>query len=288
MRHARVWGLALAFGVGCDGGPSAPPVSSPVSPGAAPPSQAVPPSQPAVTVSFAEESVQVTEGEVTEIVLRYQVGELAGPINLAVAPLDGTTEPDDYELSPSEFQIPAGRNLEGTHALALTALRDHQIAEGDEELTLRLGLPSDVRSSVDSPLEITIADGGGSPCPGIRVWASPTTRTGGYYREFGTWIPTSISTTLRLITHVDAADVLFDWLGPYSTLAEDAAPEVTRLLVANFVDWQVEVSDGQAQHLIDVDWPSSREVRLRVRSGSSACGGEPEIVCREDGCELIP
>ena len=94
-----------------------------------------------VTVSFVGESLRVEEGETAPVEIRVQVAELAAPLSLEISPLAVTAEAEDYELSATVIEIPAGSGGDETTALSFTAVRDRAIAEGEETLVLRFVPP---------------------------------------------------------------------------------------------------------------------------------------------------
>lgn len=193
-RAARVPGALVALlGVGCggDGGGTAPAVTAPA--------------PPEVTLSFVRNALTVEEGETAEIEVRYSVGSLASPLSVALFPVGQGASREDYELSATSFEIPAGQGVSGTAALGLTALPDEQISEGEELLLLRLAPPGGTRAQLGANLTVTIADGPGVACPGLRVQATPVAPLGGV-----PWLTTS----LAISREPGAGRVQFDWEGP--------------------------------------------------------------------------
>lgn len=260
----------LTVGCGADGGVG----------GTAPNLAPTPP--PAVTVSFLEDAITVSEGETVEVAVRYQVNELASPLALTISPLDKDTAPEDYELSAMSFEIPSGRGVSGTAALSFTALLDEWVAEGDEKMSIRLVQPQGVRATLDQNLEVTIAESGGNPCSGLAVVGTPPEE-----REIARW--RVHATTLALSVAAHAADVVvFDWESPYF---HDAESEwwvgVSPALEASAVEWEVESLSNVTRHAIRVQWERGQVLRLRFRSAEGTCDYQrDELVCDVAGCIL--
>ena len=273
-RAARLLGaLGALIGAACgsDGGGTAPSV--------------VAPALPDVTVSFTRNAVTVGEGETADIEVRYRINSLASPLSLMLSPLDQGAAPEDYELSATSFQIPAGAEGSGTAALAFTALPDGRISEGEEVVALRLVPPGGVRAQLGSDLAVTIADGPGVPCPGVEVQASPVASLDS--------APQWLTTTLALHREANSGRVQFDWEGPYihdEHCDDDACREwwETRspYFEVNVVEWRVESSSSGTGHSMDIEWFESKTARLRFRSANGACEGEPTVACTSAGCEL--
>ena len=243
------------------------------------------PAVPEVTVSFARNAVTVGEGETANIEVRYRISSLASPVSLMVSPLDQGAAPEDYELSATTLEIPAGQGVSGTGTLAFTALSDGRISEGEEVVALRLVPPGGVRAQLGSDLAVTIADGPGVPCPGVAVQASPVTPLDS--------LPPWLTTTLALHREPGAGRVQFDWEGPYihdEYCDDDACREwwETRspYFELNVVEWRVASSSGGTAHSMDIEWFESKTARLRFRSADGACEGEPTVACTSAGCEL--
>ncbi len=274
-RAARLLGaLGALLGAACGGDSS----------GAAP--SVVAPVPPAVTVSFARDAVTVGEGETAEIEVRYRINSLASPLSLVVSPLDQGAAPEDYELSATSFEIPAGQRVSGTAGLALTALPDGQISEGEEVVALRLVPPGSIRAQLDDNLEVTIADRPGVPCPGVGVLASPIVPLDS--------APQWLTTTLALQREPSAGRIQFDWEGPYLHDRENCDDDACRewwearspYLELNVVEWRVESSSRGTHHSMDIEWFQSKTAHLRFRSPDGACEGAPTVVCNDSGCEL--
>ena len=274
-RAARLLGaLGALIGVACggDGGGTAPSITGPAA--------------STVTVSFTRDTVTVKEGETTDIEVAYLVNSLTSPLSLMVSPIAQGAAPGDYELSPTSFEIPAGQGVSGTAALALIALADGRISEGDEGLTLRLVPPRGIRAELGGDLTVTIANAPGAPCPGVEVLASPIVPLDA--------APEWLTTTLTLSREPDAGRVQFDWEGPYlhdGNCRDDGCRErwETRspYLELNVVGWRIESSSGGTRHAMDIEWYEAKTAQLRFRSPDGACEGEPAVVCDPGaGCIL--
>lgn len=273
-RAARIPGaLAALLGAACggDGGGTAPTVAAPAT--------------AAVTVSFVQNALTVEEGETADVEVRYRINSLASPLSLAVSPLGQEAASEDYGLSAASFEIPAGQRVGGTASVAFTALPDGRISEGDEGVVLRLVPPAGIRVELGGDLPVTIADGPGIPCPGVRVRASPIAPLD----DAQHWL----TTTLALSRDADAARVQFDWEGPYlhdEFCDDDECREwwETRspVLELNVVEWRVESSSRGTEHSMDIEWYQADTAQLRFRSPDGACSGEPTVECTDAGCNL--
>lgn len=253
--------------------------------GAPAPTVAAPP-PPAVVVTFASDAVALTEGETVDITVRYRINSLPAPLSLTVSPLDRGASAEDYELSATTFDIPAGEGVAGTAAISLAALVDNQIAEGDEAVGLRLVPPGGIRAELDQDLEVTIADGGAFPCVGVQVVATPV--------ESLDAAPDYRRTTLELAQGTQAGAVWFDWDGPYLhdeycgddedclTFWEERVP----IIEVNLVEWRMESSPDGASDLLDLEWHESTPLRFAFHSADGTCEGAPAVTCTTAGCEL--
>ena len=266
-------GILAASGCGGDGSaPGAPTVAAP------------PP--PAVVVTFASDSIAVTEGETVEITVRYRINSLSAPLSLTVSPLDRGAAADDYELSATAFDIPAGESVTGTAAISLTALVDSQISEGDEAVALRLVPPGGIRAELDQDLEVTIAEGGASPCVGVQVVATPV--------ESLDAAPDYRRTTLELTHGPEAVAVWFDWDAPYlhDEICDDNEDcleyweERLPIVEVNLVEWRMESSADGALDLLDLEWHDSTPLRFAFHSADATCDGQPTVTCTTTGCEF--
>ena len=243
------------------------------------------PQPPAVVVTFASDSVRVEEGETVDITVRYRINSLSAPLSLAVSPLPLEAVPEDYELSATTFDIPAGQNVTGTASISLAALVDNQIAEGEEIVGLRLVPPGGIRAQLGENLHVTIADVGASPCAGVQVVATrieslETTR----YRRM----------SLELTHKTAAGAVWFDWGGPY-LYGENCDDDECRMfweenrsrtLEVNLVEWRMETSADGTSDVLDIEWNGSTTLRFGFRSAGGACEGQSTVACTAAGCEL--
>ena len=268
-------GLGVLAIAACGGDGSAP----------APAPTVAAPRLPAVAVTFVSDTVRVEEGETVEITVRYRINNLPAPLSLAVSPLDDGAGPEDYELSATTFEIPAGQNVTGTAAISITALADTRISEGEEALELRLVPPAGIRAELDHNLEVTIADAGAVPCAGARVVATPV--------EPVEASPDHWRTTLELAQDAEAGAVWLDWGAPYyngeycddddcRTWWEKSSP----ILEVNLVEWRMESSPGGTSDLLDIEWRDSNTLRFGFRSSDGACEGDPTVTCTGTNCEL--
>ena len=271
----RLAGAVLAIGVlaTCGGDGTAPSIPAP--------------EPPALVVTFASDTVRVAEGQTVEIEARYRINTLSAPLSLAVSPLNQGAAPEDYELSATAFDIPAGQGVTGTATISLTALDDNEIAEGDEALALRLLPPGGIRAQLDQHLDVTIADAGASPCPGVRVVATPVepVETAQSYR----------ATTIEFTQTTGGEEVWLGWEGPYlhdencdddecRTWWEDNSP----FLEVNLVEWELESSASGTKDIFQIEWFGSKTLRFGFRSPGGACEGNPTAACTATGCVLDP
>ena len=244
------------------------------------------PQPPAVVVTFASDTVGVTEGETADITVSYRINNLSGPLSLTVSPLDRGASPEDYELSATTLDIPAGQGVTGTATISFTAVVDDQIAEGDEVVELRLVPPGGVRAELDQNLEVRIADAGASPCSGAQVVATriESLETARHWRR----------TTLELTQGTGAGAVWFDWGGPYlydENCNDDECrmrweEERLPILEVNLVEWRMESSAAATKDILQIEWYESKTLRFGFRSSDGTCEGEPTVACTAAGCEL--
>lgn len=238
--------------------------------------------------------MRAREGDTIEIGVRWEIRELANPLQLEVSPLEVTVEADDYEFPVNTVTIPAGSATTGAATLSLTAVSDRQIGEGDETLALRLVPPAGVAAELGRNLEVTISEGGGSPCAEIQVSAIPIAGlSAGPHRDDGE----RLGTTLDMYFGADARTVRLDWIGPYLDPASRCRPEdddCFRLFVWPWLQlsptaWRVETAADGVRHSLDLEWLETAHTGLRFRSGpDGGCAGAPEIRCHAGGCELVP
>ena len=131
------------------------------------------PADPPVAVAFVEDSVRVVEGETRTVGIRYRIKQAALPLEILVTVVHDNAGAEDYELSDTRFEIPAGSSPEGTLDLAVAGQADDAFAEGDERLSLQLTVLAESPAEVGPSLPVTIADAPVSPAPGIEVTATP-------------------------------------------------------------------------------------------------------------------
>ena len=242
-----------------------------------------------MTVSFAESRLEVLEGTSLEVDVRYRIVDLAEPLSLALSPLGATAEEEDYELSATHIELPAGQGVEGAAQVSLTARADRTFAEGRESLLLRFVPPTGIRAELGGGLEIVITDAGAEPCDGIALRAEPPVPADE---------PDRIAVTFLSDWRPGAADVQIEWSGPYGPRLELPwvehhplrLPGIARPNQPDFhiEEWRIEPDGASTRHVMSVDWPADAELTWRFRSRSGACNGEPVARCRRDGCELAP
>ena len=268
-------GLGILALAAC-GGDGAPPARAPT---------VAAPELPAVVVTFVSDTLRVEEGETVEITVQYRINSLPAALSLEVSPLNEGADPEDYELSATTFEIPAGQGATGTAAISLTALQDTRIAEGDEAVELRLVPPAGIRAELDGNLEVTIADAGASPCSGVRVVATPV--------EPVPDSPDYLRTTLELARDAEAGAAWLDWGAPYYNgeyCDDDDCREwwekSSPILEVNLVEWRMESSTDGTSDLLDIEWHDSNTLRFGFRSADGACEGAPAVVCTDAGCEF--
>ena len=249
---------------------------------------------------FAEDSVQVLEGSMVEIAVRYHVRELAAPVRLEIVAREMRADAEDYELDPSSIEIPAGRQTSGVLPVSLRAVRDGRLSEGAEALTLRLHADDGVSADLGHDLNVVIVEAGASPCAGVTVLAEAPEPLAGdvpwtvLTALFGD--ERIIGTTIVMEFGAEAAQTIFDWAGPYRDAPQEGEwwnsrwwrnrwHSVPEFSVAS---WEVEQAGVATRHSIRIEWPADTESVLRFRSTGGGCEGEPRVVCDEDGCVLVP
>ena len=242
------------------------------------------------SVAFVEDSVRLGEGAARVVGVRYRVRRLESPLPIRVTAVDDGAGPADYELSETDFEIPAGSGLEGTVALTVGAVADDFFAEGDEGLSLHLSVPEESASEVGTALKLTIADAPVSACVGVSLAGTPPRRV-----ERGRDVV--VGTTLTLEWGPEAADVHLEWAGPYPTRDEwtpniEHHPYFRRGITRpnqpgfHLSDWRIASDGGAARHTMSLEWPAGDTLSLRLRSPRGACDGEPTASCGPDGCSL--
>ena len=239
---------------------------------------------PTVSVAFAEDSVRVVEGQEVAVGIRYRIGELDSALPIQVSVRDEDAEAEDYELSETGLEIPAGTSAEGTLDFVVSARTDYAFAEGDERLALQLVAPDANRVEVGGPLAVAIADAAVTACQGVTLRATPPEPAGAEGQV--------VSITSEWLQAADR--VAMEWLGPYGTPipGKEHHPNFQRGIVRptrpsfHLADWRIEPAAGTVRHAMMIEWPKDAELALRFRSTSESCGGEPVARCRSDGCVL--
>lgn len=263
---------------------------SPGSPVPSPPPVA-PPSPAALTAAFVEDAPRVVEGEAAEITVRYEVRELAAATRLEVLVTETSVEADDYELGATGIEIPAGQGVSGTVPLSLNALRDGQISEGEETLSLRLSAPEGVAADLGPDLAVTIIEGGGNPCTGVTVLAEPPEPIA----EGPPWTTVQVlGTTFRMDFLPEAAETTWDFVGPYRETPKQGVGFSPRWEGNGYhsmpefavVRWGTESTGAAIRHSIRVEWPADTDLALGFPSREYGCEGQPVVTCTGQECGL--
>ena len=233
---------------------------------------------PPVAVFFAMNQLELPEGESRDIIVHYQVADLAAPLDVGISFLPGSASELDFDAPARSLPIPAGRLISGQVEIPLAARADRTVTEGAETLTVRFIPPSGIEASfvvLGQDLEVVILDRG-RPCPGVTVWGDPPERR---YSLIGTTL---------LVDWEQGTSGGFDWAGPYY---DDEGSPARRgrypLLEVNIADWRMEEIEGGIRHSIEIEWPPFLETGLFFRVDTGGCE-RPELVCGPSGCELRP
>ena len=245
-----------------------------------------------VLVSFAaggpEGPLEVPEGGGADLPIRYEVRNLAAPLDLALSTLAETADPEEFRLERSAVAVPAGRGLSGTTSVRLTASEDARFAEDDETGLVRFVPPpaGTVGVRLGDDARFVIREGGASPCPGISIRAlPPTTLAAGD----GTFDEGLLFTTLTVTQSASAAEATLFQRSPYLLtpgMAERNWPPVS---VLNFAGWRVEPQGGASRHSVDLRWPGEHslvEPELEFGFVGGGCSGAEIAACTAAGCEL--
>ena len=245
-----------------------------------------------VLVSFAaggpEGPLEVPEGGGADLPIRYEVRNLAAPLDLALSTLAETADPEEFRLERSAVAVPAGRGLSGTTSARLTASEDARFAEDDETGLVRFVPPpaGTVGVRLGDDARFVIREGGASPCPGISIRAlPPTTLAAGD----GTFDEGLLFTTLTVTQSASAAEATLFQRSPYLLtpgMAERNWPPVS---VLNFAGWRVEPQGGASRHSVDLRWPGEHslvEPELEFGFVGGGCSGAEIAACTAAGCEL--
>lgn len=246
-----------------------------------------------VLVSFAAGAseaapLEVPEGGGADLPIRYEVRNLAAPLDLALSTLAETADPEEFRLERSAVGVPAGRGLSGTTSVRLTASEDARFAEDDETGLVRFLPPPagtvGVRLGADA--RFVIREGGASPCPGISIRAlPPTTLAAGD----GTFDEGLLFTTLTVTQSASAAEATLFQRSPYLLTAGMAERNWPPVSVLNFAGWRVEPQGGASRHSVDLRWPGEHslvEPELEFGFVGGACSGAEIAACTAAGCEL--
>lgn len=246
-----------------------------------------------VLVSFAAGAseaapLEVPEGGGADLPIRYEVRNLAAPLDLSLSTLAETAGPEEFRLERSAVTVPAGRGLSGTTSVRLTASEDARFAEDDETGLVRFLPPptGTVGVRLGGDARFVIREGGASPCPGISIRAlPPTTLAAGD----GTFDEGLLFTTLTVTQSASAAEATLFQRSPYLLtpgMAERNWPPVS---VLNFAGWRVEPQGGASRHSVDLRWPGDRslvEPELEFGFVGGGCSGAEIAACSAAGCEL--
>ena len=265
----------------CNGGDSAAPPTAPPPP--------TPPPPPAFAISFADSEFEISEGETLMFTVRYEVRELAAPLEVRLAGAPDSASEQDYELSAGTISVRAGKDVSGEAILSLTALSDLFFTEGSEELSLAFVSPAGVEATLGEPLRITLVDAGASPCPGVTVIGLPWHEEESPDED----VSTMLATTLNFELGGGSAGTRLEFLGPYLDLGTWGRIEES-VAVFGINRWGVRTRPGGIVHELDVNWSGEEwfedeaEESLEIAFLGGACSGDPVASCTSEGCEIIP
>ena len=248
----------------------------------------------ALSVSFAEESLRVAEGETATVGIRYRVRELAAPVTIEVSRLEGDAEAEDYELSESRFEIPAGSGVEGTFEFTVAARADAGFAEGEEGITLELSVPDAIEAEVGGALSVAVPDAPVAACVGVTLAATPPepVRKPGGLRSLLQGRD-RISTSLTSEWHPSAREVTMRWAGPYGEewewfdvthhpyYREQAKPFPVQPDF-HIEAWRFEPGASSTRHVMEISWSAEADLELMFRCGT----GDVAAVCDSEGCKI--
>ena len=253
----------------------------------APPAPAPPP-PPAFAVSFAENDLEIHEGETLAVKVLFEVRELTTPVQVRLSAAHDSASEADYELSADSISIPAGQDFAGDAVVELAALADLLFTEGAETLPLTF-VPPAGQAVLGNPVEITIIDAGASPCPGVTLVGLPWSEEESPDEDASNMLATTLSIEIgpgAAGTRVDLLGPYFD-LGTYGRIAESvSAFGINR--------WGLRARRGFLVHELDVNWSGEgwfeeeADERLELGFAGGACSGQPVASCTSDGCEIIP
>lgn len=267
--------LAASLGpIGCDGGGESPATPAPI-----------PPPGP-ITVAFAFEALAVREGETVDILVRYQVPSLAAPLQLAISPLAESAAADDFELSHTGIQIPAGEGVSGETSLQLSAAVDTRFDEGDETVSVRFVPSEGVNVRLGADLRIVIQDGGVSPCIGVNLVATRPVNETRPARLDG--VPAySFAQRFFTIRLSDASEsVAMEFVEPY--LRYEQSSREAAFFRIHVAGWDVETDGNVIRHQLDLQDPlGDRNLPpLLLAFRGSECE-DAVAQCSDRGCELV-
>ena len=253
----------------------------------APPAPAPPP-PPAFAVSFAENDLEVREGETLAVKVLYEVRELTAPVQVRLSAAHDSASEADYELSADSVSVPAGQDLAGDTVIELTALGDFFFTEGAETLPLSF-VPPAGQAVLGDPVEIAIIEAGASPCPGVMLIGLPWSEEESADED----VPNMLATTLSIELRPGSAGTRVDLVGPYFDLGTSGriAESVSAFGINR---WGLGSRPGALVHELDVSWSGEdwfeeeAEARLELGFAGGACSGEPVASCTSAGCEIIP
>ena len=260
----------------CDGGGTAP---------TAPPPP--PPPAPAFAVSFADAGLEVREGDSLEVRVRYEVRELAAPVQVPLSASHDSASEADYELSAASVEIPAGQDLAGELRFEFSALPDLLFAEGAETLPLAF-VASGGQGTVGDPLEIAIVEAGAAPCPGVTVIGLPWREEESGDEDY----PHMLATTLSLEIAAGGG-IRLEILGPYLDLGTYGriAGSVSAFGINR---WSVRSGSESIVHELEVNWSGEHwfeeeaEESLDLAFLGGTCPGTPVASCTSEGCAILP
>ena len=295
-RAAGCVAALLLTAAGCgDGGGGTPATPGTPTPAPTPAPTPTPTPQPSVTVSFREGTQRVREGAAAEVGIRYRTTNLSAPVTLEILASGGSASRDDYVLSAESVEIPAGAGTSGQLAFSVDTVEDASFAEGDETLVLEVRPSGGSSVQVEGGFELVIAEAGVHPCPGILVSGQPPVLNDNW--DLPALETETATIVLTLETDAAAADVVFDWVGPYKDYHRAAAwnpsfrvrnVDPVTPLDQNLVHWSFEPTANGVLHTFEFEWLADLEAGFRFRSEGGGCVGEPEAVCTGAGCELRP
>ena len=262
--------------------------SVPVGPAPEPPA----PEPPALSVSFAEDSWEVREGETAEIPIRYEIRELSAPWTLRLEAVPGTASESEFRLVSNAVDIPPGSGISGEVVVQIDAYADLSFAEGRETFSVRFVPDSAMNVAQGSDLEVHIWEGGAAPCPGVLVQAEPPSES-----DTAPWHLTS---RLRIELSAAPTEMVMDLVGPYLPSPWTGywwGPSVVGPFPGIFIrDWRIEAEGDTLRYSIeivwgDLNWDRNRDVEsleLGFAFYGGHCVGETVAACNVDECELRP